>query len=410
MRAREFAAGVLTMAVMALPSPAGAQHLFYTDTQFPAPAMRRVDDGGTVGEHPVPPGSLPEGLAFDPLNHQVYWVESAWTGARVLRTAPGLGPPVTLIEGLSCLRGIALEPVNGWMFWTSSNQLSGPRIERANLDGSGRLTLFELPVGFNPRGAAVDAVGGHLYWNEFELDAIARCRFDGSDAEFIAFLPAGTRPWGIAVDEILRTLYIAEYGTGVISCLPIPPAPGTALSAGSLPRARAAGGALPLIAGLSDPTYLSLDAAAGVLAWTEAGAGAQRVALGLTTGGSALPLDQPLSAYGGIAFSGVSLLAAPAPGPPSSSRTVELAPVWPNPAAQAAVVTFDLPAAAEVRLDIVDVQGRRVARLAEGPHPAGRHRATWRPGGGEAPASPGIYLACLETGGGIWTRRFATVR
>ncbi len=49
----------------------------------------------------------------------------------------------------------------------------------------------------------------------------------------------------------------------------------------------------------------------------------------------------------------------------------------PNPCRGAAELAFELPAAGHVRLTLLDVQGREVARLVDGERAAGRHAAHW---------------------------------
>jgi hypothetical protein len=49
----------------------------------------------------------------------------------------------------------------------------------------------------------------------------------------------------------------------------------------------------------------------------------------------------------------------------------------PNPCRGTATLRFALPELAAVELDVYDVRGRRVARLAGGTRPAGIHIVTW---------------------------------
>lgn len=74
--------------------------------------------------------------------------------------------------------------------------------------------------------------------------------------------------------------------------------------------------------------------------------------------------------------------------------------VWPNPAGGAANVHYGVPRPAWVTLDVLDVHGRRVARLADRLHEAGGHDLAWDgrgPGGARLPA--GVYLLDLRSGG-----------
>ena len=79
--------------------------------------------------------------------------------------------------------------------------------------------------------------------------------------------------------------------------------------------------------------------------------------------------------------------------------------VTPNPGRGARRIAYVLSREARVRLTVIDVRGRVVARLADGVQPTGRHEATW-PGA----AAPGVYFLALEGEGGVReTRRVAIV-
>jgi len=62
-----------------------------------------------------------------------------------------------------------------------------------------------------------------------------------------------------------------------------------------------------------------------------------------------------------------------------------------NPAVNEALFAFTLQRAAQVRLDVYSVTGRRVATLADGAFEAGAHTARW-----VRPAAPGVYFARLR--------------
>lgn len=76
---------------------------------------------------------------------------------------------------------------------------------------------------------------------------------------------------------------------------------------------------------------------------------------------------------------------------------VALACIGANPSRGPFDFEFRLPRPALVTLDVTDVRGRRVARLARGWRAAGSHRVRWEPGAGAAVA-PGVYLARLDAG------------
>lgn len=81
--------------------------------------------------------------------------------------------------------------------------------------------------------------------------------------------------------------------------------------------------------------------------------------------------------------------------------------VRPNPALGPAAIEYSLPREASVRLRVFDISGREVERLVDGAAPAGRHLISWGRG---RQLRAGIYLICLDTPAGVWTKRLALLR
>jgi len=94
----------------------------------------------------------------------------------------------------------------------------------------------------------------------------------------------------------------------------------------------------------------------------------------------------------------------------SAHAGLALAPPAPNPARGTLRFSFDLPRAMHVRLEVVDVQGRVVAMLAEGDFGAGRHERAWDASVAGARASAGLYFVRLVTPEGRLVRRVALLR
>ncbi len=88
-----------------------------------------------------------------------------------------------------------------------------------------------------------------------------------------------------------------------------------------------------------------------------------------------------------------------------------LHPLTPNPVHDRVQIRFDLPAPARVRLEICGVDGRRVATLADGPWPAGRHVVAWAARSAQGQAVPyGVYFARLTAGSDRQTQRVLLTR
>lgn len=127
--------------------------------------------------------------------------------------------------------------------------------------------------------------------------------------------------------------------------------------------------------------------------------GNQAVLTVLSTGPSSLYVGGKFITAGGKesrylahwACNTVEVGSAPAP-----SRFGFAAP-WPNPASRAVQIHFSLAASERVRVDVIDVTGRRVATpIPDRTLPAGEHHVTWdgRSDSGER-VRPGVYkFAC----------------
>lgn len=85
---------------------------------------------------------------------------------------------------------------------------------------------------------------------------------------------------------------------------------------------------------------------------------------------------------------------------PSGRPTLALAPPRPNPARASVLLAWSLASAGQLRLDILDVTGRRVRTLAHGRYAAGPGRVTWDGAASTGQrAAPGLYFARLDAGG-----------
>jgi hypothetical protein len=77
----------------------------------------------------------------------------------------------------------------------------------------------------------------------------------------------------------------------------------------------------------------------------------------------------------------------------------------PNPFSETTTIRFGLPADGRVEVDVYDVSGRRVARLAEGEYEAGYHKVRWQRASGR-----GIYFVKVRFGEEEATRKVVISR
>ena len=83
---------------------------------------------------------------------------------------------------------------------------------------------------------------------------------------------------------------------------------------------------------------------------------------------------------------------------------------YPNPFNPSTIIPYQLPTAVQVRLEIFNLLGQRIATLIDEERPAGFHTAQWNAtnAAGQAVAA-GVYLYRLTAGGSSYTRRMVLV-
>ena len=380
---------ILLAALALAAGPAHSQSLYWVDTFFNGPGLYKADaDGNVSAAEPLVAATLPEGLAVD-ASGKLYWAEAAWSNAKINRAASTLQSITPLVSGGSVFRGVAVDNVNHYLFWTSSNLVTGARVHRSTLNGAGAVPLITLAAGANPRGIAVDPGAGKIYWTDFDLSGIYSANLDGTGAAQLVSLAANCGAYGLAVDPDGQFLYWTEYNTGFL-------------------RRCTTGGAgvTTLMTELANPTYLALDLAGGRMFWTEGGVGNQRIRRAFTNGTAVVTL-LGLSTYGGVAYLSNGAVSTPGVELPAEFA---LERVWPSPSRGPIHVAFSLPRSTHVRVSVLDIQGREVGVLADGVMPAGRHERQWNSRGRGGAMPPGIYIVRMAANGRHWVKRLALTR
>lgn len=96
--------------------------------------------------------------------------------------------------------------------------------------------------------------------------------------------------------------------------------------------------------------------------------------------------------------------------PPRTPGALALAAPRPNPASESVALAFVAHSSGRVRLEVLDVTGRRVASLLDGDVAAGPHERTWDMRGTDGRrVPPGVMLVRLMTPEGTSTRRLLVV-
>uniref|UniRef100_A0A1I7YDY5 Low-density lipoprotein receptor-related protein 6 n=1 Tax=Steinernema glaseri TaxID=37863 RepID=A0A1I7YDY5_9BILA len=154
-----------------------------------------------------------EGLAIDWTSGTIYWTDQ---GLLQIVAARMDNPKIrkVIVEGdMFNPRAIVVHPEKGYLFWTDwsenyypENGISGAKIERSALDGSGRWALVTKDIHW-PNGLALDTAQGWIYWCDAYEKRIERMLFDGKERQLII---QAHHP-GYGIEPPLRNRHLQEH-------------------------------------------------------------------------------------------------------------------------------------------------------------------------------------------------------
>lgn len=152
-------------------------------------------------------GKSYKGIALDLIDEKIYWAEPILN--RIERSNLDGTVVESLVFNLDNPQWVAVDPVNGKIYWTDSNNISSnpfvriARIQRANLDGSEPEMLINTGLVTEPndsffQGIAVDPSLGKIFWADSTQGKILKADLDGANIEEI--LSGLPNPIGVALD------------------------------------------------------------------------------------------------------------------------------------------------------------------------------------------------------------------
>ncbi|XP_051910993.1 low-density lipoprotein receptor-related protein 6 [Hippocampus zosterae] len=154
--------------------------IYWTDITLKT--ISRAFMNGSALEHVVEFGlDYPEGMAVDWLGKNLYWADTGTNRIEVAKL-DGQHRQVLVWKDLDSPRALALDPAQGYMYWTEWG--GKPKIDRAAMDGTGRLTLV-ADVG-RANGLTIDYAERRLYWTDLDTTLIESSDMLGRDREVIA--------------------------------------------------------------------------------------------------------------------------------------------------------------------------------------------------------------------------------
>ena len=165
-------------------------------------SIHRANLNGTNVETLIIGGpSVKEAIALDPVEGKVYWVD--WLDGsddKIYRANLDGTNVEDVITGLANPRGLALDLSRGKMYWTNNGGL-----QRANLDGSNLEDI--LPVDHAVYHLALDFNASKIYWTSWTT--IHRANLDGSNLEDL--VDGLERPFGVALDSLNGKMYWTDW-------------------------------------------------------------------------------------------------------------------------------------------------------------------------------------------------------
>jgi len=154
-----------------------AGHMYSSDTTNDKIYRSNLDGTGKIDLYAT---DTTRGIALDLVARKIYWCDFGYIRRGDLSGSVGSVEVVYASFFTPTPSGIALDVAAGKVYWTST-QANGPRVERANLDGTGRETLV---TGMNdPRGIALDVLAGKMYWADYGDNIIYQANLDGTGIE-----------------------------------------------------------------------------------------------------------------------------------------------------------------------------------------------------------------------------------
>ncbi|XP_008555784.1 very low-density lipoprotein receptor isoform X1 [Microplitis demolitor] len=139
-----------------------------------------------------------DGLAVDWIYNHIYWTD-AGKNTIELANFEGNMRKTLIKDQIQEPRAIALNPLEGWMFWTDWGDEA--RIERAGMDGSHRSVIVGSEVTW-PNGLTLDLVGRKVYWVDAKLHIIGTCNYDGTGRRTVLYSQDNLRhPFSITTFE-----------------------------------------------------------------------------------------------------------------------------------------------------------------------------------------------------------------
>ncbi|XP_062600838.1 low-density lipoprotein receptor-related protein 1-like [Saccostrea cucullata] len=148
----------------------------------------------------------PQGLAVDWVGKNIYWTDAQIHKVQ-MATYSG-GKKRTVVSNLNQPHSIAVNPELGKIYWTDRGY--PPKIESANLDGSGRNVLVKDNMIW-PNGITVDYPNNRIYWVDSKKQTIETADVEGKDRHVVRQFNKTAMDPPYMIDVFEDFLYVTFY-------------------------------------------------------------------------------------------------------------------------------------------------------------------------------------------------------
>ncbi len=331
----------------------------------------------------------PISITIDPIKEQIFWTTFSnevmmanIDGSGITRIADGLHQSAPIIESLS------VDPHSSRLFWGIGSQINLVNYEA---ESHTQKTFTEIP--YAARLFTANDETGQIYWTGSASGELLVLRVhtpDEFEDEIDIIIDSdrlNSAISGIAADFETGFLYWTEKDQGKIRFSDLE---GISIET--------------LLNDLNNPFGLALDSVNRFLYWTEQQSGKikrtslenpeiETVFAGLNAPGKPFVSSEKL---------GVSISDLPSDLP----REIELFQNYPNPFNPVTVISYQLPVHSEVRLEVFDLLGRRVAVLVDGILEAGAHEAAFD----ASNLASGVYIYRIQAGDFVQSKKMLLMK
>lgn len=192
--------------------------LYWTDNdRAEGKAIQRINIEGRQADivSTLSEDSIIDGLAVDSVNRLLYYTDTGLDRIMVVAIDNTLICKTVVKDALDEPRAIAVHPLKGLLFWSDWGR--NPKIETANMDGTGRRLLLNMTGISWPNGMIIDYKEDILYWVDAKQNTVEAMSLDGKSRRLVVE-ESDAHYFGITLNG--NNLLISDWKTNYLKSIP----------------------------------------------------------------------------------------------------------------------------------------------------------------------------------------------